>query len=354
MAQNRSHREVRHRAESFDKESTMKLRVSAIDVSAMSDLHATLPPATAPTTGMRSILPEPVERHDTPHTIVLPDDPHPDRATLTVLSGPDAGATFSLDAAETTLGRSRHSSIPIDELSVSRNHARIVRDAEGRYCVEDLGSTNGTFVSGRRIKQAPLRSGDRLQIGRECVLRFAMVDEIEDTMQRRLYETASRDTLTGLLNRRALFERLSTEVAHATEVGGDLGLLMVDVDHFKRVNDTFGHVAGDQVLRAVAMTGTQALRAGDVLARYGGEELAVVARGADKASALALAERFRRMISELRVEVGGGAVGMTVSIGVAVLSECPRWTNGLDLVALADERLYMAKNGGRNRVCAGM
>jgi diguanylate cyclase (GGDEF)-like protein len=355
MGSHRSQKEVRYRATppECESESTIKVPRNAMRAVALAELQATLPPV-APATGMRPIVvPDRAERRDTPHTIVLPDDPHPDRATLTMLAGPDAGASFAVSTAEITLGRSRSSTIPIDELSVSRHHARILREGEGRYCIEDLGSTNGTFVSGRRVKQSPLRSGDRIQIGREAVLRFAMVDEIEETMQRRLYETASRDTLTGLLNRRTLFERLAAEIAHSTESGEDLGLLMIDVDHFKRVNDTFGHVAGDQALRAVALSGAQALRAGDHFARYGGEEMAVVARGADRTSATALAERFRRIIADVRVEVGGGAVGMTVSVGVAVLSECTRWTNGLDLVALADERLYQAKQSGRNRVCAG-
>jgi two-component system cell cycle response regulator len=292
-----------------------------------------------------------VERHDTPHASVLPNDPRPDRATLTLFSGPGAGATFRVTDAQTTLGRSNRASIPIDEISVSRIHARITREGDGRYGIEDLDSTNGTFVSGRRVvTREDLRSGDRIQLGRQCVFRFAIVDEIEDAMQRRLYETANRDPLTGLLNRHSLFERLAAEASHAIEVGADLALVMIDVDHFKRVNDTFGHAAGDQALCAIALAGSQGLRGGDVLARYGGEELALVAPGANKSAATRIAERFRQGIAELRVEVGGGAIALTVSLGVALLSECPCWTSSLDLVALADARLYAAKREGRNRV----
>jgi len=318
----------------------------------IAQLQAALPPL-PPDTGEHPIALPAIERHDTPHTVVLPNDPRADRATLTMLSGPEAGATFRVEDAHTTLGRSTRASIPIDEFSVSRMHARITREGDGRYVIEDLNSTNGTFLSGRRVNSEPLRSGDRIQIGGECVFRFAIVDEIEDTMQRRLYETASRDALTGLLNRRTLFERLSAELSHAVESGSDLGLLMIDVDHFKRVNDRFGHVAGDQVLRAVALTGSQGLRAGDILARYGGEEFALVAPSVDKRAATTLAERVRKAIADVRVEVGGGAVGLTVSIGVALLSECPTWTDGRDLVTLADERLYAAKREGRNRVADG-
>jgi diguanylate cyclase (GGDEF)-like protein len=310
-----------------------------------------LPPD--PITGTHEVTREPADRRDTPNTIVLPDVPRPDRATLTVLAGPDGGASFSMKQLELVVGRSAQADIPLDEASVSRRHAKITREGEGHYMIEDLGSTNGTFVDGRRVRRAPLRPGDRIQVGRACVLRFSIVDEIEDAMQRRLYETANRDTLTGLANRRMLFERLAAEVAYAADRDRDLGLLMVDVDHFKRVNDTFGHLAGDQVLKAVSLTGVQALRPGDVLARYGGEEFAAIARGADVDEATAIAERFRKAIADVRVEVGGGSVAMTVSIGVAVFSECTRWANGLDLVALADERLYAAKSRGRNRVCSG-
>jgi diguanylate cyclase (GGDEF)-like protein len=318
----------------------------------IADLQATLPPL-PPDTGEHSTVQPASERHDTPHAFVLPRDPHADRATLTMLSGPGTGATFRVESRHTTLGRSPRSSIPMDVDSVSRMHARITREGDGHYVLEDLDSTNGTFLNGRRVHRESLRSGDRVQLGGEGVFRFAIVDEMEDTMQRRLYETASRDELTGLLNRRTLFDRLSIELAHAVESGSDLGLLMIDVDHFKRVNDTFGHVAGDQVLRAVALTGSQGLRAGDILARYGGEEFVLVAPGVDGRAATTLAERVRKAIGGVRVEVGGGAIGLTVSIGVARLSECSTWTNAQDLVSLADGRLYEAKRQGRNRVADG-
>jgi diguanylate cyclase (GGDEF)-like protein len=326
-------------------ETTLELATAPLDSTTIRAYGPLVPDAT---TGTREVA-----RHDTPNTIVLPDVPRPDRATLTVLAGPDGGATFSMTETEITIGRSAHADVPINEASVSRHHAKIAVESEGRYVLEDLGSTNGTFVGGRRVRRASLRPGDRIQLGRATVLRFSIVDEMEDAMQRRLYETASRDTLTGLANRRTLFERLAAEVAYAAEHQRDVGLLMIDVDHFKRVNDTFGHLAGDQVLKAVSLAGAQALRDGDVLARYGGEEFAAIARGVDRDAAAAIAERFREAIADVRVEVGGGSVALTVSIGVAVFSECTRWANGLDLVALADERLYLAKNRGRDRVCAG-
>jgi diguanylate cyclase (GGDEF)-like protein len=331
-------------------DSTIKLPIASIDAAALAVLRATLPP-------LGPIVEEPVPsertpRRDTPHTIVLPVVARADRATLTMLGGPEVGATFALEGDETILGRGSTAAIVLDEPSVSRHHARIRRDDEGHYVIEDLGSTNGTFVRGRRVRSVPLRSGDRVQLGRECIFRFAIVDEEEESFQRRLYESSMKDTLTNLANRRCLAERLVSEIGHARREKGELAVLMIDLDHFKSVNDRFGHLAGDQVLRAVAMCGGQVLRAGDLFARYGGEEFAIIARGADRGSAAALAERLRHAIGELRVEVGAGAIGVTVSVGIAVLAECDGDDDAVELFARADSRLYAAKLGGRNRVCS--
>jgi diguanylate cyclase (GGDEF)-like protein len=288
----------------------------------------------------------------TPQMSFSPDLICPDRATLTMISGPEVGAVFALESSEVVLGRGSEASLRIDEPSVSRSHARITFSGPGSYAIEDLGSTNGTFVGGRPVKRAALDSGDRVQIGRECVFRFAIVDETEESFQRRMYESSMRDPLTNIANRRCLFERLVSELAHARREKCPLSLLLLDVDRFKIINDTFGHLAGDQVLRAIGMRGPQVVRGGDLFARYGGEEFAVIARAADPGEALALAERLRKAIGELRVEVGSGAISFTASIGVVSLSECSPDGDGLELFARADARLYAAKVGGRDRVCA--
>jgi diguanylate cyclase (GGDEF)-like protein len=345
-----------HESPHFE-DTTMKFPAVSLDSAKMAALRASLPPLPPIHSRALNGPPAAAERHDTPHTIVLPSVPPPDRATLTVLAGPDPGASFTIEHAETVLGRSRQANIPIDELSISRLHARITRKADGRYLLEDLESRNGTFVGARRVTRCYLRSGDRVQIGRACVLRFAMVDEVEDELQRRLYETASRDELTGLANRRRLFESMALEIARC-EGGGmdwDVALLMIDIDHFKRVNDTFGHLAGDQVLRAMGMAGEQVIRSGDLLARFGGEELSALLPGAGKEEACTIAERLRQHLAAVRVEVGGGSVTVTVSIGLAVLSECGPHNDDhvRALVGLADERLYQAKMAGRNNVKSG-
>jgi two-component system cell cycle response regulator len=275
-----------------------------------------------------------------------------DRAMLTMFSGPDVGAVFALVSGETIIGRGADATLRLDEPSVSRLHAKITRIGSDAYLLEDLGSANGTYVGGRPIRRAALRSGDRVQLGRECVFRFTVVDESEESLQRRLYEASMRDELTGIANRRCLFARLAGELGNARRGHRPLSLVLLDVDHFKVINDTFGHIVGDRVLRAICARCAEAVRGGDLLARYGGEELALLAREADHAEACRLAERLHDAIVALRVDTPHGAIAVTASIGLASLSECDPKGDGLALFALADARLYSAKAAGRDRICA--
>jgi diguanylate cyclase (GGDEF)-like protein len=259
---------------------------------------------------------------------------------------------LALQEREVILGRARDVTLSIDDPSISRRHARIFQTDGGRHLLEDLGSTNGTFVNGRVVCRVALESGDRIQLGPDLILLFSLVDEREDVLKRQLYEASTRDALTGLTNRRRLLHLLEVEVARGRVDGDDIGLLMIDVDNFKRINDTFGHLAGDHVLRALAMSASKILRAGDVLARYGGEEFVAVISGATRDDLIVLAERVRHSFAELRVEIGAGTVSATVSVGAALWSECAPAVNYLDLLALADGRMYGAKLAGRNGVCA--
>ena len=316
----------------------------------LSALRASLP-AELPAPTPRSTVLERRARRETPKSAVLLTAPHRDRATLTVLSGVDPGCVFALQDDATVLGRSRGATLSIDEPSISRHHARVVRTEDGRHVLEDLGSRNGTFVNGCAVRRVALRSGDRVQLGPDLIFRFALVDEREETLQRRLYESSTRDSLTGLTNRRCLLERLELAIERGRTDGNDTGMLMIDVDHFKRINDTFGHLVGDEVLRALATSAGSMLRAADLFARYGGEEFVAVICCEVKDDLVALAERVRLSFADVRVEVGSSTVSATVSVGVALWSEC-RSANYLDLIALADDRMYSAKLGGRNGVCS--
>jgi diguanylate cyclase (GGDEF)-like protein len=273
-----------------------------------------------------------------------------DRATLTMVTGPDTGKVYSLEEV-TTLGRGRECTIRIEDGSVSRVHARISRGSPTeRFLVEDLGSRNGTFVDGYRIKRHSLNDGDRIQVGPSVHLRFSITDDVEEGLLRRLYESSVRDPLTGAFNRKHFNERMTSEIAYSVRHKTALSLLMFDIDHFKRVNDDYGHLAGDKVLRSLAGLVARTIRTEDIFARYGGEEFTVIARGIDTRGSLALAERIRGIIIASRFEFEGQNIPVTVSIGVATMACCSGEPTAEDFIAIADKRLYQAKQTGRNRV----
>ncbi len=202
-----------------------------------------------------------------------------DRSLLTVLTGLNAGQVFTLDSDETTIGRGREATVRIEDVGISRAHSRVVRAMDGKFYVEDLGSTNGTFVGGRKIERAELHNGDRIQVGPNVVLRFSILDEAEEQLAHQLYEASTKDGLTKVYNRKYFVERMAAEVAYAQRHKSHLSVILFDLDHFKRVNDTHGHLAGDVVLRVVAMQVQRTIRTEDVLARYGGEEFVILVRG---------------------------------------------------------------------------
>jgi two-component system cell cycle response regulator len=273
-------------------------------------------------------------------------------ATLTVISGTGAGRVVALKRADTLLGRTSTADLSFEEdVAVSRAHARIKYEADA-YVLEDLGSTNGTFLRGVRVARSPLASGDRFQLGPNVLLRFAVTDQLERDMLTRLVESSTRDALTGAFNRAFFTERLAAEIAFAQRHGTKVAVLLVDIDHFKAINDTYGHAAGDDVLRGVANEMSRSLRVEDVLARYGGEEFAILARAATRLDAFRLAERMRTNVTALRVPLQDGASAtVTVSIGIGRLSERPDANTPADLLKLADARLYRAKAAGRNAIC---
>jgi two-component system, cell cycle response regulator len=294
-------------------------------------------------------------RADTPVVPAHASPPCRSRATLTLLTGTHAGRPVPVGPAGVIVGRAADADLVVDDVAVSRQHARVARASDGCFFVEDLGSTNGTFVGSARIGVALLRQGDVVQLGPHLRIRFAMVDGVEESLNRRLYESSVLDPLTHLFNRRYLADRLIAEVAHARRTKGELALLMADVDCLKQVNDRFGHAAGDRALCIVGARMKRAIRIEDMLARYGGDEFVIVAPGTGGVEALHLAERVRRAIEELQMSAGGRGVRLTLSIGSAALDEVGSTDDPIALLlALADSRLYSAKIAGRNRVCAAI
>lgn len=271
--------------------------------------------------------------------------------SVTLLSAPHTGATHAIDHGELVIGRSPEVSLYVNDAGLSRRHARLYRVGSS-YFVEDLGSTNGTLVNGERVTSpVQLVDGVRVLVGKQTILRFALQDRLELDAARRMYDQSIRDGLTGLSNRRHLEERLTAEYGYAKRHGSPLCVLIIDADHFKRVNDTFGHQAGDEVLRALGGLLQGAARREDVAARYGGEEFVLVARAVDLAQAMGLAERIRAATEACIIDFDNQRIPVTVSIGVAA-SNLGSHGSATELLAAADAALYRAKAEGRNRVCA--
>lgn len=273
-----------------------------------------------------------------------------DRAVLLRMDGVLAGQVFVIGSGPCTLGRHPTNQVRLDDAGISRFHSQVSCEHE-QYWVEDLGSKNGTFVQGRAVQRASIQDGDWVQLGPRVAFRFSLTDTRQELLLRRLYESSTRDALTGAYNRKHFDERLRTEIAFAARHRAEASLVLFDIDHFKKVNDTFGHQAGDAVLRQVAMLVGRRLRAEDVFARVGGEEFAVILRGIDRAGAARAAERIRTTVATLPVTFDGHTIPITLSAGCASV-RCSAERTPEDIIAIADRRLYDAKRGGRNRVVA--
>ncbi|MDD9942624.1 MAG: GGDEF domain-containing protein [Myxococcales bacterium] len=269
--------------------------------------------------------------------------------TITLLSEPNPGAIYPIDDKGVVIGRTLEASLHIDDAGLSRKHARIYK-LGGSYFIEDLGSTNGTSVNGQRIS-APqqLFDGMRILLGKSTILRFSLQDKLEQDAARRVYEQTVRDALTGLHNRRYLEDRMPSEFSYSVRHGVPLGVMVVDADHFKRINDTHGHQAGDAVLQELGKILEEVPRMEDLAIRYGGEEFIVLARGVGLEGTAALAERVRARVMAAKITFEGKQIPVTVSIGVAA-TDNRQHQSAAALVAAADSALYRAKNDGRNRV----
>jgi len=271
-----------------------------------------------------------------------------DRGVLFVLGGPRAGTIYPLDEPVINLGRSPSCQIPLLDEGVSRLHARIMHTEDG-FILEDAGSRNGTYCQGRRLLgPRKLQEGDRINLGATTAFRFSAQDRAEFHAIRQTLELMIHDPLTDLLNRRELDERFVAELAYACRHGSPLSVLLVDIDHFKDINDAYGHLTGDMVLRDVAAALAAELRVEDVFGRFGGDEFALAVRGIEYTGVAALAERLRSCVEELQVNARGEDLEITISIGGAML--LPRHEDVASLVHEANAALYEAKKRGRNRV----
>ena len=267
---------------------------------------------------------------------------------LTVLAGSLAGKTLRLSGKPFTMGRDRGCDLRCSDSGVSRRHAVIEHESTDNLIILDNGSTNGTFVNGHRIRMSKLSNGDTVYLGPITSINLSYITERELRLRVDQHDHATRDQLTGLRNRRCLLSSLSSEVAFAARYRTKLCFVMFDIDHFKSINDTYGHPVGDAVLRQVAETAGEQLREEDVLARYGGEEFAVILRGLSEKQAFGYCERIRKEIQNLPLSHNGTEFRTTISLGFAML-DTERDQNSDGLLARTDEYLYRAKQAGRNR-----
>ncbi|HWN68856.1 MAG TPA: GGDEF domain-containing protein [Haliangium sp.] len=285
-------------------------------------------------------------------TVVTPvsriaDRPTTSEACLVVIYGHDLGKKYNLDRDNLIIGRSSGADIRLEQEAVSRNHCKLVNNGES-VMVRDLGSTNGTYVNDQLVGEHRLHDGDLVKIGR-CIFKFLSGDNIESSYHEEIYRLTTIDGLTQVYNKRYFMEALEREMGRAQRYSRDLSLLLFDIDHFKSVNDTYGHLAGDYVLKQLAVEIKRRIRREDVLARYGGEEFAIVLPELDHANAMHFAEKIRRIAAEAKFRFDETDIPVTVSVGVTTL-EASVQQDAAGFIKRADEALYRAKSNGRNCV----
>ncbi len=275
---------------------------------------------------------------------------------LTVIQGSetDFGKTYSFTQDCIRIGRNQklemtEVNVALNDLKVSKIHCEIssIKTNElEQIVIKDLGSTNGTYVNGEMIRQRILTPGDKITIG-ETILRFSYNDEIEEEYHSRLFTFAATDALTGLYNRRYILNELENQHKIAKRNERTYSLVIIDIDDFKKVNDTFGHPAGDEFLKKFAYVLNHSLREQDIPGRVGGEEFLIILPETSIDGAFRLADRIRERIQKTELIYEGSAIKTTISAGV---SQFEFNTESHALFRLADHALYKAKQSGKNLV----
>lgn len=268
-------------------------------------------------------------------------------AYFIVINGRSVGKMYKLSADKMVMGRAPTNEILIDDEGVSRQHAYVERNALGLILV-DNNSTNGVFVNGNKVMRHILADGDKVQLGQSTILKFSHQDEVEERAQKQLYDSATRDGLTNCYNKKYFADQLKTEFAYFFRHSQPLSVALFDIDFFKKLNDGFGHQAGDFVLKNLAALVQKALRTEDIFARYGGEEFGIIFKNTDGEKAFLVMERIRRQIEKHEFVYDGKRMPVTVSVGIATLLS-QNVPDPKALVKTADDFLYQAKGNGRNR-----
>ncbi|MCK6545507.1 diguanylate cyclase [Myxococcota bacterium] len=267
---------------------------------------------------------------------------------LVTIYGRDLGKQYVLDHPEVTIGRGADNTIVLDMDNVSRAHARVLQRSDG-FFLEDMNSTNGTYVNDLEVKYERLRNGDLIKIG-GAILKFLSGGNIESLFHEEIYRMTIVDGLTQVHNKRYFMEFLDREMARCSRYDRPLSLLLFDIDHFKKINDGHGHLAGDHILKRLAEMVAKHVRKEEAFARYGGEEFAIIMPETSGERARIFAEKIRRMVEATPFAYEDRQIPVTVSIGIAQMRQ---HREPAAFIKAADEKLYLAKNSGRNRVEGG-
>lgn len=295
---------------------------------------------------------EKTTRLDNRRTIRLNDKGHTFKMSFTIIQGTDIdfGRAFQFLQDNVIIGRDEDCDIRLADDKISRKHCRVelVRNGEEEHvALHDLRSTNGTLVNGEAVSSRVLLSGDRIEIG-STIMRFSYSDQLEEQFHARLFDMATMDELTGVCNKRYLLRELENQGRIARRNQRVFSLLMLDIDHFKGINDQYGHLAGDEYLRMLSFSISRLLREQDIIGRFGGEEFLIILPETALDGAVILAERIRARIAEAELTYADSCIRATISIGVAEFGK-----HGSDLqrmLQMVDKAMYRAKSGGRNRV----
>ncbi|MFO0921557.1 MAG: GGDEF domain-containing protein [Pirellulales bacterium] len=252
-----------------------------------------------------------------------------------------------MDADVITIGRDATNDLTLDDSSVSRHHSRIEKTDAG-YALLDLGSTNGTFVDEKLVIEQILRGGETIRFGSH-IFKF-LNSGIESQYHQTVYSAMTRDGLTQAYNKNYMLDALQHELIRSQRLQRPCSVLLLDVDHFKKINDTFGHLAGDQVLREFCHRLQSSVHSDHLVCRYGGEEFVIILGETDRAEAIDIAEGCRMAVCRTDIATSVGSIPTTVSIGVAISKPWESPETCEEILKRADDQLYEAKRSGRNRV----
>jgi|YelNatPaOPRAMG01_1025707.scaffolds.fasta_scaffold13971_2 diguanylate cyclase (GGDEF)-like protein len=265
-----------------------------------------------------------------------------------IIEGDQIGKVFDLNKQHNIIGRTKDADIHLNSSTVSRRHAEIIINSKGSIIIEDLNSSNGTYVNGKRILKAELHDGDIFSVG-IYKLKLTSLSEHDTVFFKHLKDRAEKDALTGIYNKTSVMQLLDTILEEAANNKKQVSVAMVDIDFFKKINDTYGHLAGDMILKDIARLFSLHLRSMDTIGRFGGEEFLIIFDRTSLQDAKLICNRLLKVIRDHSTIYEGNSISVTVSIGLAS-NENKDIANAESLIKLADEKLYLAKEKGRNQI----